>query len=163
MQWIISFLWVASFGFAIMPSSLDRDLIALFHERYKIANRVSGRRLSFQEPGNVTDTAPAFLELAPSSMTATPLPSDDPRGTVVKRTYNVMLAQEGPPKLISPGTLGNTSLTFAVPVSPNKKIFTCICLFNTSVPRPILEIISDLWLSLKRVSPCLSIMPQSKC
>lgn len=57
------------------------------------------------------------------------------------------------PKLISPGTLGNTLLTFAVPVSPNKEIFTCICLFNTSAPQPILEIISDLWLSLRQCHP----------
>lgn len=108
---------------------------------------------------------PAFLDLAGCFFNydpATPLPGSPGEVHLLESTQHTISSRRAP-KLISPGTLGNTSLTFAVPVSPNKEIFTCICLFNTSAPQPILEIISDLWLSLRRVSPCLSIMPQSKC
>lgn len=99
-----------------------------------------------------------FLQLQPQQLSS----FGAPRGDLLENVQHAIGSGRAP-KLISPGTLGNTSLTFAVLVSPNKEIFTCICLFNTSAPQPILEIISDLWLSLRRVSPCLSIMPQSKC
>ena len=99
-----------------------------------------------------------FLQLQPQQLSS----FRAPRGDLLENAQHTIGSGRAL-KLISPGTLGNTSLTFAVLVSPNKEIFTYICLFNTSAPQPILEIISDLWLSLRRVSPCLSIMPQSKC
>lgn len=158
---VISFFLSTLFSFIILPCSLDLYL-QFFPPNMQNANKVSDWRLIFQRWGMVQTLSSGLCSyFFPHS--APPLPSSGPSAgdLLGARPQNVSSGRAS--KLISSGTLRNTSLTFAVPVSPNKEIFTCICLFNTSDPQPILEIISDLWLSLRRVSPCLSIMPQSKC
>lgn len=74
-RWILSFLLGPLFGFAIMPTSLDHDL-QLCSTKDTKRESCLGQKSEFREPGNVTDIAPALLELAPSSVTATPCPSD---------------------------------------------------------------------------------------
>lgn len=80
--------------------------------------------MNFQEQGKVPEMKPpAFLELAPSSSMTPPQPfSAAQYGPLVRERTTEHGLREGPPTLISPGTLGNTSLTFTVPVSPNKEI-----------------------------------------
>ena len=58
-----------------------------------------------------------FLQLQPQQLSS----FGAPRGDLLENVQHAIGSGRAP-KLISPGTLGNTSLTFAVLVSPNKEI-----------------------------------------
>lgn len=121
-------------------------LMSLFPFKDANANRVLDEWF-FQEEGDAVGVAlqPSrtwlFLQLQPQLSSF-----GSPKRWLV-RECNMPSAQEGPQINLARYIRKHFGLTFAVLVSPNKEIFTCICLFNTSALSQFWKI-TDLWLSL---------------